>query len=780
VAVDTLLDIGLRNALGATALAALVAGFGRVCRRPALLHSLWLLVLLKLLIPPLLPLPLLPRPLLPEAVAAPAAPTHATDGAPGPAPDLEEPAAETELAPALGSPEPAADVPSEPAPPEPRVVAWRPVVLSLWLTGSVLWWTLAGQRLARFRRLLRHARPAPPTVQEQAARLAARLGLARCPGVWLVPAAVSPMLWALGGWPRLLLPARLWDRLSPEQQDTLLAHELAHLRRGDHWVRRLELLVLGLYWWHPVAWWARRELREAEEQCCDAWVVWALPAAARAYATALLETVTFLSQCRPALPAAANGAGHVQRLRRRLTMILHGTTSRTLTWGGLLLVAALAAVLLPLWPTWAEPPRPADPPPPPNAGASTAPAVAPPAGPAAGEDPFTPPARGEKRRPVREEEEDGPKTTRPPARAGDRGSQVQDLQDEIELLEARLDVKRAELVAAEKALQGAVARLDRIKKLSATGAISMEELTRAQGEVDTLEAQLLVNKAEMKEPEVRLKQARRRLEQLQGRGADTPAVPRPESWAEELFDDLFKDFGTVPHGQEVSHTFRLTNRTKDHVHIAGVRVSNASVTATPYHTDLDPGQQGGVMVRMVTGRFTGPKTVRIYVQFDRPRADEVVLLVRANSRDGGDEAKQPGAQKRLQELEKKLDDLLKEMDALRKELGPQKPGGRGAADKDVRYYVSRSRAFKLPIQVDPAQGPRLRGLRLYSSTDEGKSWQHVASVPPGATMFDFNAPADGVYWLTVCTVDLEGKQTPEPTANMKPEVKVRVDTTDPE
>jgi bla regulator protein blaR1 len=673
--VDTLLDIGLRNALGATVLAALVAGLRCVCRRPALLHSLWLLVLLKLVAPPLLPLRLLPHPPLRETVAEQPAPGPATDGSHDPAPDAGEPAADAP--PAAGIEFEAG--PTTPAPAAsqkpPQLPGWRPVVLSLWLTGSVLWWTLAGLRLARFRRLLRYARPAAAAVQDQARRLADRLGLARCPGVWLVPAPVSPMLWALGGAPRLLLPAALWDRLGPEQQDTLLAHELAHLRRGDHWVRRLELLVLGLYWWHPVAWWARRELREAEEQCCDAWVVWALPAAARAYATALLETVTFLSQARPALPAAASGAGHVQLLKRRLTMILRGTPSRTLTWGGLLLVVGLAAILLPLWPTWAEPPGPAQPPVAPSTESKPERAAAPPALPAAADEkPAGPLPRTGKGRPVRveEEEEDRPKPKQPPALAGERGSQVQDLQDEIELLEAKLDVKKAELVAAEKALSAAMARLDRIKKLSATGAISMEELTRAQGDVDTLEAQLLVSKAGLKEPEVRLKQARRRLERLRGRADDVPAAPPPE------------------------------------------------------------------------------------------------------------EAKRAEARKRLQELERKLNDLLKEMDALKKELGPQKPGGRGAAERDVRYYLSRSRRLKLPIQADPAQAPRLRGFRLYSSTDEGRSWQHAASVPPDATGFDFYAPADGTYWFTISTVDLQDKETPEPSANMKPNVKVRVDTTDPD
>src|SRR5437764_925676 len=126
----------------------------------------------------------------------------------------------------------------------------------------------------------------------------------------LVPGRVPPMLWTGLGRPQLLLPAGLLGALDPGQRATLLAHELAHLRRRDHWVRRLEFVALGLYWWHPAAWLACRELREAEEQCCDAWVVAALPGAARRYATALVETLDFLAAA-PAAPPLASGLGRV-------------------------------------------------------------------------------------------------------------------------------------------------------------------------------------------------------------------------------------------------------------------------------------------------------------------------------------------------------------------------------------------------------------------------------------------------------------------------------------
>jgi multidrug efflux system membrane fusion protein len=123
------------------------------------------------------------------------------------------------------------------------------------------------------------------------------------------------------GRPRLLLPQELWDRLDDTQQDAILAHELAHLKRRDHWVRRFETVVMGLYWWFPIAWWTRRQLTRAEEECCDAWVLWALPASASAYAEALLATASYLSGFPSRLPSGAMAVGHTISIKRRLNMI---------------------------------------------------------------------------------------------------------------------------------------------------------------------------------------------------------------------------------------------------------------------------------------------------------------------------------------------------------------------------------------------------------------------------------------------------------------------------
>ena len=173
-------------------------------------------------------------------------------------------------------------------------------------------------------------------VQPRADMLARRLGLRSSPAVWFVPAFVSPMLWSLGGRPRLLLPKGLWDRLDIAGRDAILLHELAHWSRGDHLVRWIELLATCLYWWHPACWWAQRELREAEEQCCDAWVLWALPGVFKNYANALLEAVEFASigadrpSVQTAVPVLASRMGQFVHLRRRLTMLKHGNIAAPL------------------------------------------------------------------------------------------------------------------------------------------------------------------------------------------------------------------------------------------------------------------------------------------------------------------------------------------------------------------------------------------------------------------------------------------------------------------
>jgi hypothetical protein len=106
------------------------------------------------------------------------------------------------------------------------------------------------------------------------------------------------------------------------------------------------------------------------------------------------------------------------------------------------------------------------------------------------------------------------------------------------------------------------------------------------------------------------------------------------SGADTFFDELSRDFGSVPRGPTLTHPFRLVNKTNQPVHITGVRVSCGLCTsAQALKQYLAPGEETAVLVQMDTRKFHGIKNVTIYVQFDQPRWEEVRLWVQANSRD---------------------------------------------------------------------------------------------------------------------------------------------------
>jgi beta-lactamase regulating signal transducer with metallopeptidase domain len=379
---EPLVHAMLSNALAATVLAVVVAILGRTCRRPAIIHGLWLVVMLKLVTPPVVPvsIPVELVEVLPsgwsigeagegpqESITLAAMTQDVADETNGGQCEPDLPGELSSDTPGAGSPSGQANLNTNTrlAIPAfgmnidfrlPEGWRWEHLMLALVLSGAGAWWVLAALRIFRFNRLMNEIEPAPEEWQTRTAELADRLVLGKAPCLYLVPGRVPPMLWAIGSRPRLLVPSELWPATSLDQRTSLLLHELAHLKRRDHWVRWLELIVGGLYWWHPAVWWGRRLLREAEEQCCDAWVVWAMPKGAKTYATALLTALEFVSGARiaPAASSATSGNGHVSCLKRRLKMIVRAQTPKGLSWTGRLAVLGTAAFLLPLAPGWAQ------------------------------------------------------------------------------------------------------------------------------------------------------------------------------------------------------------------------------------------------------------------------------------------------------------------------------------------------------------------------------------------------------------------------------------------
>jgi hypothetical protein len=118
---------------------------------------------------------------------------------------------------------------------------------------------------------------------------------------------------------------------------------------------------------------------------------------------------------------------------------------------------------------------------------------------------------------------------------------------------------------------------------------------------------------------------------LVGLAAASPAAAG--TWADGMFSELSKDFGSVARGPTLVHPFRVVNNTKHTVVIGNVRVSCGCTSAAALKTRLAPGEETAVLAHMNTSKFSGNKTVTIFVRFDEPEWVEVRLWVQANSRD---------------------------------------------------------------------------------------------------------------------------------------------------
>jgi beta-lactamase regulating signal transducer with metallopeptidase domain len=329
------------HTLSVAALAALAATVCRFARpRPAARHALWLLVLVKLLTPPVVYWPIaFPLPgILTRAHPAEHRQRAGTDDpadAPAPlaGPWLIVDAPEEEFVPVRG-----------PHYHGPEALDPSRTAAAAWAIGGVVAAVVQGWRVWRFGHRIARGREAPSWLTATVCELAAELGI-RPPRVTVMEDIDTPMVWGFGR-PRLLWPAGLEARLTPDGVRAVLAHELAHLRRQDHRVSWLLLAGGCAWWWHPLYYLARRRLGCEAEAACDALVTGFLPSARRAYAEALLAVAAKSS--RTVVPALGAASGR-RDLERRLTMIMRERVPGRLSARWLAVLLAITLVWLPTW-----------------------------------------------------------------------------------------------------------------------------------------------------------------------------------------------------------------------------------------------------------------------------------------------------------------------------------------------------------------------------------------------------------------------------------------------
>jgi type II secretory pathway component GspD/PulD (secretin)/beta-lactamase regulating signal transducer with metallopeptidase domain len=301
--------------------------------RAAIRYALWLMVLVKLLLPPSLALPTSPtwwiQPTVPPPAKAPPVSFTVSYG--------------EQMAPDFPPP-PSSVIPPARAP-AMSFAAWTLAASGVVSAGLLAWLLVRWRQINQKVRRAKASEKLIPVLDE--ARRLTRLR----PGIRLklTEDSMSPAVCGLFR-PVILLPQSLVERLSAGQLRAVLLHEAIHLRRGDVWVNCAQALLQIFYWWHPLLWLANARIRRVREEAVDDAVMLALRDDAEIYASTLLE-VAKLAFNRPLASLGLVGILESRSaLRQRIERLVNFNAPRKagLTVVSILGILAFSAVALPM------------------------------------------------------------------------------------------------------------------------------------------------------------------------------------------------------------------------------------------------------------------------------------------------------------------------------------------------------------------------------------------------------------------------------------------------
>ncbi len=242
--------------------------------RAAIRYALWLVVLVKLLLPPTLALPtgaawwLRNRPVLAtQPVARPVKITYANSIT------------------SEADPEPAPAIPAPPPPALHLTMSGWMLIASASISVLLFAWLLF--RWIQIDRMTRRASLASPAINDLLGEIKPRTKLSPAVRVRITVDPISPAVCGLFR-PVVLLPQSLVEKLSPEQLRAVLLHELVHLRRLDVWVNFAQSLLQIVHWWNPLLWLANARIRRVREEAVDDAVMVTLREDSEVYAPTLL------------------------------------------------------------------------------------------------------------------------------------------------------------------------------------------------------------------------------------------------------------------------------------------------------------------------------------------------------------------------------------------------------------------------------------------------------------------------------------------------------------
>jgi len=324
--------------------------------RAVVRYWLWMLVLLKLVLPTTLSSPVSLGHWFGDELAAvklsestPAEPVSLPQMAQAlPAEEAGTPAAVT---PPTAAPDTKPIVAEAAGPPvvSPAPVTWQGIVFLVWAATVVAMGLLLLQRAIFVCGLVTQARKPTQLMKDTFRFCCGQMGLKGKVGLKVSANTTSPAVCGLFR-PVILVPENLAPTLGSSRLRPVLLHELAHIKRGDLWINLAQTVLQIIYFYNPLLWLANSIIRRIREQAVDEAVQVAMGDKATQYPQTLVD-VAKMALSRPALSLRLIGVVESKSaLKGRIKRMLTRPIPKTAKLGvlGLAAILIIGCVLLPM------------------------------------------------------------------------------------------------------------------------------------------------------------------------------------------------------------------------------------------------------------------------------------------------------------------------------------------------------------------------------------------------------------------------------------------------
>ncbi|MFH1718179.1 MAG: M56 family metallopeptidase [Planctomycetota bacterium] len=228
-------------------------------------------------------------------------------------------------------------------------LTWQAVLFILWFVGVLAFLAVLLQRLKFVRGLVARSSLAPNDLLGVLEQCRLQMGVRRDIRLQLSEVISSPAVCGLLT-RVVLMPANLVERLSPEGLRATLIHELAHIKRGDLWVNAVQTALQVVYFYNPFVWFANSIIRKVCEEAVDETVLVALGGQAKDYSNTLID-IGEMALWRADLGLRLIGVAESRKaLQWRIRHMLNRPIPKSAKLGvvGMAVLLVIAAVLLPM------------------------------------------------------------------------------------------------------------------------------------------------------------------------------------------------------------------------------------------------------------------------------------------------------------------------------------------------------------------------------------------------------------------------------------------------